>query len=94
MINSDLLKFAELVPPHQGKTATSAEKVGTYRDVEGQIAGEVRVVRGWIGLGQKVSCYLGYHYQTLITFRRSKKESSPAVNLLQNQGRPLMLCVK
>jgi hypothetical protein len=49
------MDFAEEVPPHQGKTATSAEKVGVFIDREGQVAGEIRAVKGWLALGQKVS---------------------------------------
>jgi hypothetical protein len=49
------MDFAEEVPPHQGRTATSAEKVGIFIDREGQVAGEIRAVKGWLALGQKVS---------------------------------------
>jgi hypothetical protein len=63
MITESILEFAEAVPPHQGKTATSAEKLGTFREVDGEIAGEVRLVKGWIGIGQKV--YHCIYYSSL-----------------------------
>jgi hypothetical protein len=42
------------------------EKVGKFVEREGEIAGETRIVRGWIGIGQRVCahawvpfCHLG-----------------------------------
>jgi hypothetical protein len=48
------LASAEKYPPHKGKTKTSQEKVGKFVERDGEIAGETRIVRGWIGIGQPV----------------------------------------
>lgn len=38
-----------------GKTATSANKAVKYVDRPGEVCGEVRLVKGWFGIGQEVS---------------------------------------
>ena len=38
-----------------GKSATSPDKAGQYVEREGEIMGEVRLVKGWFGIGQEVS---------------------------------------
>jgi len=49
------LEYAGINKPHIGKTATSDDKVGVFVDRPGEIMEELRVVRGWFGIGQGVS---------------------------------------
>lgn len=38
-----------------GKLVTSDEKVGKYVKRPGEVCGEIRLVKGWFGIGQEVS---------------------------------------
>jgi hypothetical protein len=37
-----------------GMTATSADKAGKYMCKAGEESGEIRLVKGWFGIGQEV----------------------------------------
>ena len=50
-----MLEYAKYVKPHKGKSKTSADKVGKYADRLGEVSGEIRLVKGWFGIGQEVS---------------------------------------
>ena len=50
-----MLEYAKYVPPHMGMSATSADKVGKYMFKHGEVSGEIRLVKGWFGIGQEVS---------------------------------------
>ncbi|KIL56279.1 hypothetical protein M378DRAFT_17219 [Amanita muscaria Koide BX008] len=52
-LTSSLLAYAEVNPPHIGKSATSQSKVGLYADRPGEVRGEIRLVRTWFALGQE-----------------------------------------
>jgi hypothetical protein len=41
-----------------GKSATSADKAGVYIERPGEVAGEVRLAKGWFALGKEVSLFL------------------------------------
>ena len=45
-----------------GRTATSDDKVGKYANRPGEISGELRLVKGWFGIGQEVSNFLVLDY--------------------------------
>ena len=53
-LNEKLLADAKVYPPHRGKTKTSQEKVGKFVDRPGEIAGEKRIVKGWLAIGRNV----------------------------------------
>jgi hypothetical protein len=38
-----------------GKSATSTDKAGKYVSRPGEVCGEIRLVKGWFGIGQEVS---------------------------------------
>lgn len=48
------LQYAKFCRPHIGKSATSADKAGKYVDRPGEVSGEIRLVKGWFGIGQEV----------------------------------------
>jgi hypothetical protein len=59
-ITKSVLEYAKYCPPHMGKLATSDEKVGKYVKRPGEVCGEIRLVKGWFGIGQEVSeCMIG-----------------------------------
>ena len=53
-----MLDYTKYVPPHMGKSATSADKVGKYVDRPGEVCGEVRLVKGWFAIGGEVCSQL------------------------------------
>ncbi len=53
-----MLEYAKYVTPHMGKSATSADKAGKYVSQPGEVCGEIRLVKGWFGIGQEVSMHL------------------------------------
>jgi hypothetical protein len=54
-ITNSALHYAKYVQPHIGKSATSDDKAGKYIERPGEICGELRLVKGWFGIGQEVS---------------------------------------
>lgn len=56
------MNYTQIVEPHQGKTATSAEKTGVYVDRPGEVTGEIRLVRSWFAIGQEVSFVMCSYY--------------------------------
>jgi hypothetical protein len=59
-MNKSILEYASIVPPHMGKTSTADGKIGRYVKEEGRIVGELRLVRGWNGIGQSVG-HISHH---------------------------------
>ncbi len=57
--NEFLMDYAKIVHPHQGKTKTSKEKKGSFIERADEVAGEVRIVKGWHAIGRAV-CDLNY----------------------------------
>ena len=55
-ITNNVLEYANYVPPHIGKSATSADKAGKYMYKTGEVSGEIRLVKGWFAIGQEVRC--------------------------------------
>lgn len=54
------MDYAQVVEPHCGKTATGNSRAGEYIHRADQVAGEIRLVRYWHGLGQEVSLKIFY----------------------------------
>jgi len=54
-INEKLAEFIKVVPPHLGRTKTNASRHGTFLKRKGHPSGEIRIVKGWNGIGQAVS---------------------------------------
>jgi hypothetical protein len=54
MITESALEYATFCKPHTGKSATSADKAGKYVERHGEVSGEIRIVKGWFGIGQEV----------------------------------------
>ncbi|KAG2145915.1 hypothetical protein DEU56DRAFT_933686 [Suillus clintonianus] len=52
MITTNMLEFPKVVPLHQGVTATSLNKVGSFIEVDGELAVEIYLVKGWTGIDQ------------------------------------------
>lgn len=40
--------------PHIGKSATGGDKAGKYLERPKEVCGELRLVKGWFGIGQEV----------------------------------------
>lgn len=50
-MNESLRKYAEEFPPHKNVTVTSEVTASKWVDREGQVSGEIRIVRGWHAIG-------------------------------------------
>jgi hypothetical protein len=53
VLTGQLLDYAKINKPHKGKSATQAATV-SYIERPGEVAGEIRMVRGWYPIGQEV----------------------------------------
>ncbi len=53
-ITKHVLEYVKHVPPHMGKSATSDDRAGTFVMRAGEVSGEIRLVKGWYGIGQEV----------------------------------------
>jgi hypothetical protein len=53
-VNKKIYKYTLVVKPRRCKTKTTLAKKGRYVDRKGQITGELRMIRGWHGIGQVV----------------------------------------
>jgi len=62
-----IMHYASIVQPHQGKTKTAKDRKGTFIEREGEVAGEVRIVKGWQAIGRAVylQSYTCNHLLTL-----------------------------
>jgi hypothetical protein len=79
-LNSYLHNLFKTQPPHQFKTASSKSgKKVKYVFRPGEVAGELRVVRGWTAIGREVRL-LPLHLPALIGNSREYPTLSHALN--------------
>jgi hypothetical protein len=79
------LDYTKYVEPHTGKSKTSADKAGKYVSRPGEVFGEIRLVKGWFGIGQEVSTEL--NEQTLNkTHEQHKGEVVPSPETFKKGG--------
>jgi hypothetical protein len=91
--NKNLYEYAEIVAPHQGRTATNKTRGGKFRNDGHHISGEVRIVKGWNAIGHPVSDLFVYNI-LFVDSSRVLIKLYPLVNLLdqaRNFRRPRKL---